>query len=134
MPTTHRLAGREEVDFAEIVDEPAVALPEAAGELRNFWLATDHRDRPPTIGSTAHTADEAIEATAAGLGIVLVAAGNAALYADRGVTTLPVVDLSPSVLALVWRADDHRDVLRDITEFADRRLGVTEDEGVGQGR
>jgi DNA-binding transcriptional LysR family regulator len=39
----HPLAERHEVSFAEIADEPFVALPSAAGPLRDFWLATGQR-------------------------------------------------------------------------------------------
>ncbi|MCP2352548.1 LysR substrate-binding domain-containing protein [Nonomuraea roseoviolacea] len=39
MPDTHRLAGRGVVDFAELLDEPFLALPESAGPLRDHWLA-----------------------------------------------------------------------------------------------
>lgn len=122
VPITHPLAGATEVTFAQIADETFVALPDDASSARDYWLATEHRHRPVTIGSVAHTAEEAFEAIAAGLGIALVSEGNATLY-DRGdVTGIPVVDLRPSQLALAWRADDHRDVLRDVTELAAQRL------------
>ncbi|REE95858.1 LysR family transcriptional regulator [Thermomonospora umbrina] len=113
----HRLAGRDTVDFAELLDEPFLALPETAGPLRDHWLALDARgDRPVTIGATVRNADEAFTAIEEGSGIVLLAAGNAAIYRRPGVRALPVTGLSPSELAIVWRPGDHRPALRDFID------------------
>lgn len=43
LPDTHPLAAREEIDFADLTDEPFLALPPEAGVLRDFWLALDER-------------------------------------------------------------------------------------------
>lgn len=78
LPDSHPLAAREEVDFAELADEPFLALPPSAGPLRDFWLALDERSgRPPRIGAEIAGTEETYEALVAGLGICLVAAGNA---------------------------------------------------------
>ncbi len=59
LPAGHRLAAREEVDFAELLDEPFVALPVQTGPLREFWLATAERDgHPARIGAEAATPEE----------------------------------------------------------------------------
>lgn len=78
LPESHPLAAREEVDFADTADEPFLALPPSAGPLRDFWLALDERSgRPPRIGAEIAGTEETYEALVAGLGICLVAAGNA---------------------------------------------------------
>ncbi|MFE6689230.1 LysR family transcriptional regulator [Streptomyces sp. NPDC057743] len=123
LPAGHRLADAAEVPFAELLDEPFLALPESAGALRDHWLATDERGgRPVRIGAVVAGADETFEAVEEGLGVVLLAAGNAAIYRRPGVVARPVTGLSPSQLALAWRADDHRTALRDAVE-AVRRVG-----------
>ena len=105
MPQTHPLAGREIIDFAELLDEPFLALPDSAGPLRDYWLALDVRDgRPPRIGAEIASTDETYEALMDGRGICLLAAGNTPLIALEGVITRPVRGLSPSRLALAWRA------------------------------
>ena len=43
----HRLAGRRHASFAEISNEPLVALPDSAKELRSFWLAEHARHGSP---------------------------------------------------------------------------------------
>ena len=109
-----RLAGAAEVDFADLLDEPFLALPESAGPLRDYWLALDARDgRPPVIGAEISSTGETYEALLDGRGIVLLAAGNAPLVALDGILTRPVRGISPSQLALAWRAGDPRPLVRD---------------------
>jgi DNA-binding transcriptional LysR family regulator len=117
LPQTHPLVGRDEVDFAELLDEPFLALPASAGPLRDYWLALDHRgDRPARIAAEVRNADETFEAIANGIGLALLAAGNAAIYQRPGIAVRPVRGLSPSHLAVVWRADDDRVVVRHFAE------------------
>jgi DNA-binding transcriptional LysR family regulator len=102
-PEAHRLAARDEVDFADLLGEPFLALPEAAGPLRDYWLATDARGgRPARIGAEVASTEETYEALTAGLGVVLLAAGNAPLITLGGVVTRPVRGVSPSRFALAW--------------------------------
>jgi len=56
LPAEHHLAGRTEVELADLLDEPFVALPEQAGPMRDFWLAADERHgRPVRIGVEVST-------------------------------------------------------------------------------
>jgi DNA-binding transcriptional LysR family regulator len=116
LPAAHRLAGRAAVPFAELAAEPFVALPASAGPMREFWLATDQRRGPVRVAAEATTADEAFEAVASGLGVVLLAAGNADLYRRDDVVCLPVPDLPPCELAVMWRADDRRRAVEVVTD------------------
>ncbi|MFF1711380.1 LysR family transcriptional regulator [Streptomyces sp. NPDC058268] len=109
LPATHRLAGRDELDFADLVDESFLALPEGAGALRDYWLALDARaGGPPRIGAEIASTDETYEALVDGRGICLVAAGNAPLITLGGVVTRPVRGITPSRFALAWRVGDDR--------------------------
>lgn len=109
----HPLADRQEFEIADLLDEPFVALPPSAGVLRDYWLAMDARDgHPVRIGAHAETPDETFEAVAAGQGVALLSAGNARLYSRPGIVTRPIVDVSPAALAVAWRADDERPVIR----------------------
>ncbi|MFD3522356.1 LysR family transcriptional regulator [Streptomyces sp. NPDC058653] len=114
---THRLALRETVDFADLRDEPFLALPGSAGPLRDHWLALDAREGcPPVIGAEIASPDETYEALVDGLGVCLLASGNAPLVARPGVVTRPVAGLPPAQLALAWRADDTRPLVRAYVE------------------
>jgi len=109
LPEGHPLAARESVEFAELLDLPFLALPEGAGPLRDYWLAVDERaGRAPEITGT----EETYEALVGGVGVCLLASGNAPLVTLGGVTTRPVRGLSPCRLALAWRRQDDRPRVR----------------------
>ena len=111
--TKHHLAGVAEFDFADLVDEPFVALPPSAGVLREFWLAMDARDgKPPRIAVEAATPEEKFELIAAGAAVGLLSEGNVALYSRPDIVCRPVRDLEPSQLAVGWRKNDRRPAVR----------------------
>lgn len=113
----HRLAGCPEVDFADLLDEPFLALPASAGPVRDYWLATDQRQgRPVRVGAEVRNADETFEALGNCLGVVLLSQGNAAIYCRDDVVSRPVRGLTPSELAVAWRTDDHHAVIRDFVD------------------
>ncbi|NUT99022.1 MAG: LysR family transcriptional regulator [Saccharothrix sp.] len=127
MARGHRLQRHEAVPFAELADEPFVALPQEAGPSRDFWLAVEHRTRPARIGAEAATADETFEAVASGLGVVLVSAGNTEVYHRADVVYRPVEGIAPSTLAVVWRTGDERAGVRVFVEACVRCLCAPED-------
>lgn len=105
----HPLADRPEVRFADIAGEPFVALPPAAGPLRDFWLATGQRaGRRPTVAAEVTSADETFEIVSSGAAVTLLAEGNAIIYARPGIVCIPVTDLGPAQLAVAWRRNDRR--------------------------
>ncbi|MGW4483022.1 LysR family transcriptional regulator [Amycolatopsis sp. NPDC004368] len=125
MPAGHRLAGQSAVDFADLIDEPFLALPAQAGPLRDHWLAPEARGgRAPVIGGEISSADETYEALVDGRGVCLIAAGNAPLLTRGDVVALPVRGVSPSRLALAWRADDTRALVQGYARAA--RLATQE--------
>ncbi|MFJ3023202.1 LysR family transcriptional regulator [Streptomyces tendae] len=133
LPDTHPLAARGEIDFADLTDEPFLALPPEAGVLRDFWLALDERRaldgpdaRPPRVGAEISGTEETYEALVAGLGICFVATGNAPLITLGGVVTRPVRGLAPSRYVLARRReDDGRTLVRGYVEACRQVAGQT---------
>ncbi|MEV5907670.1 LysR family transcriptional regulator [Streptomyces chartreusis] len=125
LPQSHPLAPRPEIDFADLLDEPFLALPAGAGPLRDYWLALEERaGRPPHIGAEIAGTEETYEALVAGLGVCLVATGNAPLITLGGVVTRPVRGLAPSRFALAWRREDaRRPLVRAYAEACRRVAG-----------
>lgn len=120
VPRDHPLATREQVSIGELLDEPFLALPASAGAMRDFWLATDHRDgRPARIAAEITNTDEAYEAVASGIGICLLAAGNAPIFAREGLTMLPVSDLSAAELVLAWHERRCPPLLQTFARFCE---------------
>jgi DNA-binding transcriptional LysR family regulator len=124
LPTNHHLADRPTIFFEDLADEPFIALPTAAGALREFWLGNDHRRTPARITATAETADETFEAVSSGVGIVLLSAGNAEIYKRENLICRPVTGLSPSELAVIWRTGDHREAVRVFIDACCPRAAV----------
>lgn len=110
MAPGHRLAGWESVPSAELLGEPFVAPP--GGPARDFWLGNDHRTTPATVVAEAETAEEMLEAVAAGVGVALLSAGNAKIDRRDDVVTRAVTGLSPGRLAVIWRTEDRREAVR----------------------
>ncbi|MFI6482437.1 LysR family transcriptional regulator [Nonomuraea sp. NPDC050663] len=104
----HPLAALEEIAFEQLEAESFIALPVSAGPLREFWLGGPGS----IVGATASTADETFEAITSGLGVALVAEGNAQLYRRPGVAYRPVTGLAPAELAIAWRSGDSRPQIR----------------------
>ncbi|MEW2394626.1 LysR family transcriptional regulator [Streptomyces sp. NPDC046862] len=125
LPDTHPLATRAEIDFADLADEPFLALPESTGPLRDYWLALDARDgRPPRIGAEIASTEETYEALVAGLGVCLVAAGNVPLLTLGGVVARPVRGVTPSRYVLAWRREDgDRPLVRAYAQACRRATG-----------
>ncbi|MBS2531157.1 LysR family transcriptional regulator [Catenulispora sp. NF23] len=116
LPSGHHLADQVAVDFAALLDEPFIALPRSAGAAREFWLAGCERaGKPPHIALEAANPDESFEAIAAGLGVRLLPAGDAAVYARPGIAFSAVPDLTECQLAVAWRHDDQRPEVRNFT-------------------
>lgn len=125
LPESHPLAARSEIDFRDLMDEPFLSLPPSAGPLRDYWLGLEERGGGrPRVGAEVASTEETYEALVAGLGVCLVAAGNAPLITLGGVVTRPVRGLSPSRYALAWRrADAHRPLVRAYSEACRRAAG-----------
>ncbi len=126
LPAQHPLATRERLDFADLLDEPFLALPVASGRLRDHWLATDARHgQPARVGAEISTTDETVEALVAGLGVCLVAEGNASLIDVEGVEIRPVDGISPSQLVFAWRSPDDRPLLTALREAVGTAVTAT---------
>ncbi|MGW5515850.1 LysR family transcriptional regulator [Nocardia africana] len=125
LPESHPLAAQSVVDFADLLDEPFLALPESAAELRDYWLAVDARGgRAPTIGAVISSTEETYEALLNGDGVVLLAAGNVPLIAHEGVVAREVRGIGPSELALAWRRGDSRPLVRGYIDACRSAVGA----------
>lgn len=113
LPDQHRLAGQTEIRYRDLADDAFIALPEGAGEVRDFWVGNDVRSGTTArIGAEASTADERIEAVELGRGVCLLPESEIPILRWPGTVVRKVADLPPAELALAWRADDRRAILQ----------------------
>ncbi|MEV0034137.1 LysR family transcriptional regulator [Nocardia sp. NPDC050793] len=107
LPSTHRLADRDEIPFRELLDEPFVAAPQATGRWRDYWLAVDEREGiPPRIGAVTQHPDDWLEAIANGYGVALAPESTARFYQRPGVVYRQVVGIAPSQVGVAWNPID----------------------------
>ena len=103
LPRDHRLAERDEVEIAELLDDPIICAPAAAGSWRDYWMAMDVRgNRPPTIAGVAATYEAETTMVARGLGISFTTSSVARFYDRPGITYVPITDRPQSYTALAW--------------------------------
>jgi DNA-binding transcriptional LysR family regulator len=105
LPVTHRLAGRKQIRFRDLWDEPFVAAPTETGWWRDWWLATDERHgHPVRIGTVTESGqpDDWLTAIASGYGIALAPASAARYYARPDIVYRPVTGVSPSQVGIAW--------------------------------
>jgi len=121
LPVGHRLA-KHHAGHTGGPRRRTLHRPARASRSSPLLLAGEgERTTIPIIANVAHSAEETFEAVAAGLGVALVSEGNAQLYKQHSVVCLPVTDIGPANLALAWRSDDHRDVLRGVMQAVESR-------------
>ncbi|MEU2714339.1 LysR family transcriptional regulator [Streptomyces sp. NPDC007205] len=115
LPSGHPLAGRAEIAFRELWDEPFVAAPEETGAWRDHWLAADEREgRPVRVGAVTEQPDDWLSAIANGYGIALAPESAVRFYSRPGVVYRPVTGVSPTRVGVAWApADDRNPVVRD---------------------
>ncbi|MFY0407753.1 LysR family transcriptional regulator [Solicola sp. PLA-1-18] len=104
LPREHRLAGREELEIDELLDEDIIAAPLSAGGWRDYWLALDARQgRPAPVVAEAATYDTEMTLVARGVGISFTTSSLVDRYGRHGTVFVPITDRPPSYTALAWR-------------------------------
>jgi DNA-binding transcriptional LysR family regulator len=123
---SHPLAGRRELNVADVVDEVFCGGDPSLEPLHaGLWRLDDHR------GGRGHRTDDRVS-TPQEL-IAVIATGRAIIAAPRstatrvaagipGITAIPLVDADPVVLTLVWRRDRQNAAVDALASMA-RRLG-----------
>jgi DNA-binding transcriptional LysR family regulator len=103
MAANHSLAQRESLRFEELLDEPVVAAPGAAGAFRDHWIAAEARgDHPVKVGAVTEHPDDWLSAIANGDGIALAPESASRYYARPDIAYRQVEGVGPSTVALAW--------------------------------
>ena len=95
----HPVAAYDEIDLADLADEQFIG-----GPPQDLTPGVEQLDFP------SMSAQEAVEAVAAGTGVVVLPMSVARLHHRRDVVHRPVRGLPPTTIALVWlveRDDEH---------------------------
>jgi len=106
LPSTHALADRDAISIREILDERWIVAETGDAACRDFWLAMEHRERPPIIGPATRSLDKLIQLVSAGQVVSLAGDWVEAFFRRPGIAFVPVRDVGPLVIALGWRTGD----------------------------
>ncbi|GAA1431585.1 LysR family transcriptional regulator [Streptomyces thermospinosisporus] len=107
VPAGHRLAGRDEVDLAELAEDEWITWGE--GEFCHEWLMFTLRSRgvEPVIGHQAAESHTQLALVSAGLGVCIAPMLGRNPLPD-GVVTVPLKQRVRRHVLVVWRADADR--------------------------
>jgi DNA-binding transcriptional LysR family regulator len=98
----HLVAAADEVTTGDLDDEQ-LALPHGSG-----WRPSAEQLAFPPM-----SAKDAVEVAAAGSGIVVLPRSVARLHARKDVVQVPVTDLEPTRIALIWLRDADSELHQD---------------------
>ncbi|NJP52157.1 LysR family transcriptional regulator [Streptomyces sp. SBST2-5] len=107
LPAGHRLAGRDEIDLAELAEDEWITWGE--GEFCHEWLMFTLRSRgvEPVIGHRAAESHTQLALVSAGLGVCIAPVLGRHPVPD-GVVTVPLKQRVVRHIFVVWRADADR--------------------------
>jgi DNA-binding transcriptional LysR family regulator len=115
----HRLADRDELTVAEILDDPFPGGPNLHPEWISFWTLDQQRGRPPSFtADDVKSAEDGLEVVAAGRAIATLPAGVAGGLAHPGIVALSLRDGPQVRTRLVWRSDDDNPIVRSLIDLA----------------
>ena len=99
LPATDPLAKKRSVRLADLASKRLLQDPATVPEW--YAIATlEHR----RAGQTAHTVEEKLEHVAAHEGFVILPRSTTAFYRRPDVRVLPIQDIGPSEVTLIWNA------------------------------
>jgi DNA-binding transcriptional LysR family regulator len=109
----HPLANAAALTLSDLANDPVVVSRSISEESSRWWSALPRPDGAvPPEGPVVESAEEMLEAVARNRGICIVSASVKATYGRPDVRFVPVLDAEPARIALVWRREDERSVLR----------------------
>jgi DNA-binding transcriptional LysR family regulator len=105
LPSTHPLAARESLTFADLQDESFIINPAIPNDpVPTRWLAEQRRHGlPGRIAARATSVQEILTLVAAGRGIAIVPAAVAVQQPREHIVYVPVTDADPAVVSLARR-------------------------------
>lgn len=104
LPLSHRLAKRTSLRLRELKDT-AIVVPQGGTQIwQVYWRGGNGwGDHPPPQGPEVHSPEETFDVVLSGAAACFVPASMEPPGGEAPLRFVPVVDLEPSQLAVVWR-------------------------------
>ncbi|GGT11128.1 LysR family transcriptional regulator [Streptomyces chromofuscus] len=117
LPAGHPLADQAKVDLAALADDPVLQYAVATTAWATVWNAEPHREgRNAGPGPAFHDMEELLGYVGAGRGVAFVPEPVAALHPRAGIVYVPVADVPPGQVALVWAGTDTSRLVGEFVE------------------
>ena len=121
----HPLAAFDEVNAADLSDEPFVWIDEMDARVRDYWTLAEYRvGRPVKVGARISGFEDAWEAVRAGLAVAASPAMMLGGSSDIGIVTRPIRGLGPASLGVCRRSNDDRPLVIAFVETATTAASV----------
>ncbi|HEX6683494.1 MAG TPA: LysR substrate-binding domain-containing protein [Candidatus Limnocylindrales bacterium] len=109
LPTGHRLAGSRRLRCGDLMHEPIPRWTQSDPAEREYWAGRDiprpgGDPMPPVVGPAVSDIAQMLEVVSLGQAVALVPQSVAAAHPRPDIRYRPVVDASPYVIAIGWRA------------------------------
>ena len=115
----HPLASADEVNAADLADEPFVWIDEMDARVRDYWTLAEYRvGRPVKVGARISGFEDAWEAVRAGLAVAASPAMMLTRLSGTGIVTRPIRGLGPATLGVCRRANDTRPLVSAFMDTA----------------
>jgi DNA-binding transcriptional LysR family regulator len=120
LPTSHRLAGKEQVSIHDLADEHLLQHPEAVPEWQS--VATEFRNGPRPSFVDARSVEEKLERVAAGRGFSVLPESTASYYYRPDVAWVPITDIAPNEVRLAWVSARRSLLIAEFVQLAETAL------------
>jgi DNA-binding transcriptional LysR family regulator len=117
LPTSHRLAGKEQVSIHDLADEHLLQHPEAVPEWQA--VATEFRDRSPAPFVAARSVEEKLERVAADRGFSVLPESTASYYQRPDLAWMPITDIPPNEVRLAWASARRSPLIAEFVQLAE---------------
>lgn len=119
LPSDHPLAGRAEVDIAQLSDEPVLSYADAPPAWNAFWSVDPRPDGSrPWYGPQVRDMEEIVQYVRTGQGVVFLPEPVTLAYPRPGVAYVPVTGIPPGQVALAWDAGQESRLIADLASAA----------------
>jgi DNA-binding transcriptional LysR family regulator len=120
LPTSHRLAGKEQLSIHDLADEHLLQHPEAVPEWQS--VATELRKGPRPSFVDARSVEEKLERVAAERGFSVLPESTASYYHRRDVAWVPITDIAPNEVRLAWVSARRTPLIAEFVQLAESAL------------
>jgi DNA-binding transcriptional LysR family regulator len=117
LASDHPLASAEEINAADLADEPFVWIDEMDARVRDFWTLAEYRvGRPIRVGARITGFEDSWAAIRAGMAVAASPKITVDGMTSEGIVTRPVRGLTPALLGVCCRPHDDRSLVRAFVE------------------